>query len=271
LRIILYFIISGISLFLFVKVEKKAEDPIIPVQLLKNREMLIKNFIAFATMGYYISLNVYIPMWAQGIMATSAIIAGMTQIPIAGLWYSGSRIAARRIKNHSANSTILLGLAIALMGAFTLVFAKQNSSYWLFIIVGSLFGIAFGMLLSSSQVAVTQIVAPENLSAATTLNRLFNTLGQTVMLSIYGVIFNTYIHSGISQNSTSEITLDMINKLSDTSVWEKFSSKSLELLRNIVFNGIHGVLVAGLMLLLTALVLTILDIHFKDKLKRKKV
>lgn len=259
--VILLICAALLFLFIFARVERHAEDPIIPLYLFKNRELLVKNFIAFATMGYYISFSAYIPMWAQGIMATSAIVGGATQIPIAGLWFGGSRVAAWRIQRHSTHSTIYLGLGVAIAGAAALALVGQNTPYWVFIIVGALFGIAFGMLLSTSQVAVTEVVAPQDLAVATTLNRLFNTLGQTVMAAIYGVIFNTAIVNGISGFKNLQLTTAMINTLSNPKTASSLPSEQIGVLRSILFNGIHGVMIAGLVLLVIGFILNAVDAY----------
>lgn len=82
-----------------------------------------------------------------------------------------------------------------------------------------------------------------------------------MMLSIYEAIFNITINSDIAENKTSEITIDMINKLSDSTISAELPKKSLEILHAILFNGIHDVLVAGLVLILIAFILNALDTY----------
>ena len=53
-------------------------------------------------------------------------------------------------------------------------------------------------------------------------------------------IFNTTINSGIAENKASEITIDMLNKLSDSAISTELHKKSLEILHTILFNDIHG-------------------------------
>lgn len=88
------------------------------------------------------------------------------------------------------------------------------------------------------------------------------------MLSIYGVIFNTTINSGISKNKALKITIDMINKLSDSAISAELPKKSLEILHGILFNGIHGVLLTSLVLLLIALVLNALNTRLKKAIRK---
>jgi Arabinose efflux permease len=76
------FIIVGLLLIWWMsRVENRVDDPIVPNRLFKNEKLVI-DLILFALLwGSFVAFNIYIPMWAQGIMGLSALIGGMTQIP----------------------------------------------------------------------------------------------------------------------------------------------------------------------------------------------
>ena len=57
---------------LFVVAEKRAADPIIPLSLFNNRTFVIQNVVAALVSGFLIAVDVYIPMWMQGILGMKA-------------------------------------------------------------------------------------------------------------------------------------------------------------------------------------------------------
>ena len=74
-------LIGGILLILFWKNEQQVNDPIIPTHLFKSSK-LVKDLVIFAlAWGGTISFSIYAPMWAQGLLAMTALVGGMTQIP----------------------------------------------------------------------------------------------------------------------------------------------------------------------------------------------
>ena len=74
-------IISLLIMTYFFIHESKEENPVLPLVLFTNKN-LIGDFLLFAlTWGAFIAVNVYLPMWAQAFLGMTALIGGMTLIP----------------------------------------------------------------------------------------------------------------------------------------------------------------------------------------------
>ncbi|KID42985.1 MFS transporter [Levilactobacillus brevis] len=254
---IVFLLIAIVFGFLFVRIERNTHDPLIPLHLFKNKDMLLWDLMAFVGMGFYISFSVYIPMWAQGILLTSALAGGATQIPTAGLWYSGSRFGSYLSKKRNHHLTAVLALSFALISTLVLLALGMTPNYAFFIIVGALLGIALGMLLTTSQVGVSEAVTSNDLAVATTLNRLFNTLGQTIMTAIYGLVFNIVVNH---QATKLGLPSAKISGLTNSAVTSD-SKAQLLIMHHVLFAGIKSVLIVAFILLLVALVLEIGNIH----------
>ncbi|MDR0614665.1 MAG: MFS transporter [Lactobacillales bacterium] len=65
LATLIIFMIFLFTSFLFVKVERKACDPIVHLELFKNKNFMIYNVISFILNGFLTAVDVYIPMWLQ--------------------------------------------------------------------------------------------------------------------------------------------------------------------------------------------------------------
>lgn len=263
---ILFLVIAIVFSFLFVYIEKNTNDPLIPLHLFKNKEMLIWDLMAFVGMGFYIFFSVYIPMWAQGILLTSALVGGATQIPTAGLWYGGSRFGSLLSKKRGHNFTAVSALLIAMVGTVILLTLGITPKYYFFIIVGTLLGIALGMLLTTSQVGVSEVVSNNDLAVATTLNRLFNTLGQTIMTAVYGLVFNIVVG-----NKAAKLNLPS-SKISEltNSVANSDSKAQLLVMHQVLYAGIRSVMIVALGLLLIALLMEVINIYFAKNRKQTK-
>ena len=75
---IILIIVGLILLIVLFKVEERAEDPIIRNRLFKNGPLVV-DFILFALLwGAFIGFNIYVPMWAQGLLGLSALLGGVT-------------------------------------------------------------------------------------------------------------------------------------------------------------------------------------------------
>lgn len=254
------FIGAIVFFYLFIRAERVAIDPMIPLHLFKNYEMLTKDFMAFTALGFFIAFSIYIPMWGQGVLGLSALIAGLTQVPTAGLWYGGSRIATANLRKIPSSKIINRALLTISIGALVLVFSPEQVAYPVFIVAGLIFGLGLGALLSTAQVAATEVVAPEDLAVSTTLNRLSSSLGQTMMASIYGLVFNRSLTTALAG---TRYTIDQINQLSNPETAKKLAPGLIPDLRQILYSGIHHVMITALGLILLALLINQLSHRFQ--------
>lgn len=65
LSVIALFAVSIFSLILFIRTEKRAEDPVINLKLFNNKTFASVNVVAALISGFLMGLDVYIPMWMQ--------------------------------------------------------------------------------------------------------------------------------------------------------------------------------------------------------------
>lgn len=70
-------VIAVVAFYLFIRVEKHAQDPIISLSLFKNRTFVVQNAVAALVSGFLIGFEVYMPMWMQGILGLKASMGGL--------------------------------------------------------------------------------------------------------------------------------------------------------------------------------------------------
>ena len=87
-------IIVGLgSLALFVRVERKAIDPVMPFAMWKNPVILYANLVSLTTGVILIGVSSYLPTFVTGVMEQPAIIAGFTLTAMSIGWPIASSVA----------------------------------------------------------------------------------------------------------------------------------------------------------------------------------
>lgn len=239
---------AGVIALIFVA-EEHVADPIIPSRLFKNKTLLI-DFVIFALVwGAFISFNIYVPMWAQGLLATSAIIGGVTQVPGSFTNFGGSEAVPGMRKKFNPNQVIGIGILMIAIAFVILVAAGVKAPYWILLVAGVFEGFGNGVCFNELQVKVQQDAAKEDVAVATSFSFLIRMLSQMMMSSIYGVILNNALYRGIRQ-AHGQITMKMMNKLSDANSLNQLPSAFLPLMRRILHSGIHDIMLVGLVMLL---------------------
>ncbi len=83
---------------------EKAADPIIDLKLFHSKLFVVVNIVAALASGFLMGIDVYIPMWMQGVLGMSAGIGGLVLAPLSILWMIGS-LASRWLTQHSVSGS----------------------------------------------------------------------------------------------------------------------------------------------------------------------
>ena len=114
------FLISFILLWIFVRVERRAKDPIIPFQLLENRVVSASILAGFlGGIGMFGAIS-FVPLFAQGALGMSATEAGSLLTPLMLSWVTMSVIGGRLLLKVSYRPLTIIGFVLLTIG-FTLM------------------------------------------------------------------------------------------------------------------------------------------------------
>lgn len=264
----LLFAAALIFIGLLLMVEHRAEDPIIPERLFKNTPLVI-DFALFVLIWAAMSaFSVYAPMWSEGLMASTALVGGMTQIPGAFTDMLGSLSVERMRRKWSAYQIMLVMCWILFAGYLMLAVAPQNFPYWGILVAGCLQGFANGVMFNQLQVKVQEDAEKEDVAVATSFSYLIRMLAMAISASLFGVILNQHLAKGVAA-SGGKITIKMLNHLSDFETRAKLPASLIPQMEKILYSAIHAIFWAGFYLILAALLVAIWAFvqHKRGKLK----
>ncbi|WP_395345597.1 MDR family MFS transporter [Levilactobacillus parabrevis] len=250
-------VISGLSLWLFIRREQRAVDPIISLELFKNRPFIVQNAIATLINGYLMALTVYVPTWGQGIHGVSASVAGLALTPNSLLWVVGAfatgyflaRWTPRRILYFSLSFILVAGLALALL--------PMKAPFGWFFVITAINGFGFGIALTATTLTSQRLVSAENVGVATSFNTLGRTIGQALMVSIFGIILNTGMQQSLQHHPGTSMA--MMNRLINPQTASGLPTRLLPALRQVLYNGLHWVYLIGFLIVVLTFVVNRLD------------
>ena len=187
------FIIAGlIGTVLFILAEARAKEPIVPLDLFRNRtyssSMVSTFFASFAFFGAII----FLPRWFQFVHEFSPTDSGLAALPLMiGLIFSSivsGLIVSRtgRYKWLLVGAIVVMGVATALMTQLTADTPLAIVWFWMF-----LAGLGVGPTFSVFTIVVQNAVPFSQLGVATSNLTFFRQIGGTVALAIVGTIFGS--------------------------------------------------------------------------------
>ncbi|WP_163652371.1 MDR family MFS transporter [Listeria sp. PSOL-1] len=247
--LVLLLLFTSIILFVcFYFAEKKAPDPIIPFVLFKEPVVLIGNLISFFTSAFLIGLNVYVPMWAQGMLGYGATIAGFMLAPLSVAWITASFISGRWLNKLGTRRTVGIGSLLVIVGALILVLLPQKTPSISFYFVNLVIGFGFGVIFTTTTVTVQAAVSRDKTGVATASNALFRTVGQTIGVAVLGTIFNSILSTQFNAANDSGVTRKNLNLLISPKTATEVDTSLFEPIRNILYHGLNLVFLVMLLI-----------------------
>ena len=259
LSMLIWFVFAILSFIAFIYVEKRAVDPILPLSLFNNRTFVIQNLVAALVSGFLIGVDVYIPMWMQGLKGLKAAMGGFAITPMSFTWVLGSFIAGQLMLKQPVKTILTSSLVIISVSALIITQLPLATPFYVFLLVTALIGLGMGLAITTTTVTIQNIVPKNQIGVATSVNTLFRILGQTIMISIYGIILNKRMAEQLIIQQSKGVESKMMNELINPLTAINLDPTLLPILRNILYVGVHDVFFYGFITVLLALIINQFD------------
>jgi len=185
-------LVSLVLLVAFILVERRAREPVIPLDLFTDRTMAGTNAAVFCLGFGMFTAVIYLPRFYQVVRGVSATQSGYEIWPLLVGLMGGSILAGQLIsRTGKYKALMLIAIGILIVGAYLMTHMQVDTNNWLLwswmLILGA--GIGPGM---AAYTVVIQSVAPlKRMGVATSTLTLLRQLGGSVSLAIAGTLFNS--------------------------------------------------------------------------------
>jgi EmrB/QacA subfamily drug resistance transporter len=188
-------IVSAIGLAVFMSVETKAVEPLIPLTLFKEPVIAVCSICVFILgMGMF-GVIIYLPLFMQGVLGVSATRSGNLMTPLMMGAVAGSIISGQlNLKLKSYKPAAVVGSVMVSVGM--ILFARMDAVTTHAEVIRDMVIAGFGMgLLNPVYTVAVQNVAPRHqMGAATSSTTFFRAIGSTVGVATFGSVFLTRFH-----------------------------------------------------------------------------
>lgn len=180
-----------IATVVFVLVERRAAEPILPLSLFRIPTFRITSLLGLVIGTTLFSAIVFLPLFLQVVVGVSATDSGLLLLPLIGGWVGMTTLSGRlvtrwgRYKPFPVAGTALAAVSFVLLSTMGTTTGRVEASIYM-----GLLGIALGMVIQVIVVAVQNEVPREHLGAATSAAQFFRMIGGTVGLSVSGALLN---------------------------------------------------------------------------------
>lgn len=203
-------VLTVVSFALFIPIEQRAADPIIPFDLFRNRTVTAVTAMMFLCSIAMFGIILYTPLFLQGVVGESASTSGAVLIPLVLTMTLVSLVGGQFIARVGRVRPFLIGGAVAItVGAALLTTMGFSTNLVLIGFYMFIVGLGLGLLLPNSTLAVQTTVEPRYIGVATSSTQFIRSIGATIGTALMGTVvaagYNSSLVANIPPGATPEL------------------------------------------------------------------
>jgi EmrB/QacA subfamily drug resistance transporter len=191
---------SALMIGAFVQAERRAAEPVLPMELFRNRVFSVSMLMMFVTGLAMFGVISFVPLFVQGAMGSSATRSGSVTMPmmIAMVTMSivGGQLISRtgRYKVQSLFGTLLITAGIFLLSRMTADTSQAVASLYIILV-----GMGMGLSMPVFGVVVQNAVEHRLLGVVSAASQFFRQIGGTLGVAILGAALTSQLSGEISR------------------------------------------------------------------------
>ncbi|MBN1189035.1 MAG: MFS transporter [Dehalococcoidales bacterium] len=207
IQIIAMLVFAVVMLGLFLFIESRSKEPIIPLSLFRDRTIAIANLISFVTgMGMFGAIT-YIPLYLQGVLGSSATMSGNLLIPMSIAVMITAFISGQILARSGGRYRVMgiISMSLICLGIFLFSRLNTTSTYWMEVLYTIIIGFGMGFSITIFTSVIQNTVPYSLLGVATSSTTFIRTFGGAIGLAILGSAINNSFFRSFTANAPEEV------------------------------------------------------------------
>jgi EmrB/QacA subfamily drug resistance transporter len=202
-----------VALVVFVLIENRAAEPILPMWLFRNPVFTVSSILSFIVGFAMLGAMTYLPTYLQYVDGVSATVSGYRTLPMVVGMLTTSILSGSVVSRTGKYKMFpILGTGTMAVGLYLMSTMDRAMSVWLESLYMLVFGIGLGLAMQVLTIAVQNTVPYAQMGAATSGVTFFRTVGSTFGTAIFGTLFTNhstpllaaaYAEAGVDPNAVA--------------------------------------------------------------------
>ncbi|MGX1273255.1 MDR family MFS transporter [Streptomyces phaeoluteigriseus] len=239
-----------VSLAWFVRVERRAAEPITPPRLFARRDFTLAQILSFLVGAVLFSVVNYLPQYMQFVQGSSSTASGLLILPLM-LGMLMTQLTAGRLMDGGGldRAVPLVGGAATLAGALLLLMLGTDTPLFVASALTLVIGVGMGALMQSTLMTTMTNADPRDMGAATGTVTLVRTIGGSLGVAVLGAVQSSRMSDVLADRlgSGTEERLTAGGGLTPA-LLKDLPAGVREIVADAVSSGLHGVLVGAAVL-----------------------
>ncbi|WP_347403423.1 MDR family MFS transporter [Citricoccus muralis] len=221
------FVAAAVLAVLFVVVESKAVEPVIPLSFFADRNFTLTTVAGLITGVAMFGALGYMPTYIQMVTGVGAAQAGLLMVPMMGTMLLTSVITGMVVSRTGHYKTYPVVGTVVVAGSLVLLSQLQaDSAIWMLCGALGVMGLGLGMSMQIMVLIVQNSFPVSVVGTATAANNYFRQVGATLGSAVVGSLFITRLQDILGErmassgaaaggSSVNNLTPEMVQQLPD--------------------------------------------------------
>jgi EmrB/QacA subfamily drug resistance transporter len=202
-RTIAGFVISAVLVAAFVVIERRHEDPLVPLRIFANRGLAAADATLLLVVAALFGMFFFLTLYFQQVLGFSALKTGVAYLPLSMSLIGSSALASQFVDRFTPKPILVAGLLIATGGFALLTRVTGHGDYASHIVPAMIvLGVGMGMSFVPVTIAGTSGVAPGDSGLASGLLNTTQQVGGSLGLAILSAVATSRttnaLHTGLA-------------------------------------------------------------------------
>lgn len=192
--------VSAAALFsLFALLERRAVEPILPLELFRHRAMSVSVTVTFLTSFGMFGAVAFIPLYAQSVVGFSATNSGLVLTPLMLGMVVSSAVAGQLIsRTGKYKAAAIVGMVLSVIGMYLFTKLSIDTSRGELVRDMVLLGAGLGVSFPIYMIVIQSAFDRSKMGVVTASIQLFRSIGSTVGIAIMGSMMNNALAQRLS-------------------------------------------------------------------------
>jgi len=183
----------------FVLAERRAAEPVMPLELFRNRVFVYASAIGFAVGFALFGATTFLPLFLQVVNGASPTASGLRLLPMVVGILLTSTLSGQLISRLGRYKIFpIAGTALMTVGLFLLSRMNEQTSLLVQSLSMLVLGLGLGLVFQVLVIVVQNAVEYRNLGAATSDTTFFRSIGGSFGTAVFGAIFSNQLAGHLS-------------------------------------------------------------------------
>lgn len=181
---------AAVALIAFVAIERRAEEPMLPLALFRIPAFTGTALVAFAQSVALYPLLLFLAIYFQGALGLSAAGTGLRMLPLTLVLLAVAPLSGRLTSRVALRIPLTLGLVLIGCALLLMMAGLSEGSGWTALLPGMIVGgLAIGTISPALAAAMVSVLPVERGGLASGVNNTFRQLGIAIGVAGLGAIF----------------------------------------------------------------------------------